>query len=147
MLKIDDVKHNNPRIRRNNNTFKNLKSSNIIPKVLIVDDDEFNYIALSSLLKNMGFNSEYANNGEQAIEMIKSNNEFDENSKELYQIVFMDCNMPIMDGYSATKIIIELINKGELRELPIIACTADVSNNNKKRCLKIGFNEVLFKPV
>jgi len=42
----------------------------------------------------------------------------------------MDCNMPIMDGYSATKILIELIDKGELRELPIIACTADASNSN-----------------
>ena len=62
--------------------------------------------------------------------MIKSNNEYDEDSKKLYQIVFMDCNMPIMDGYSATKILIELIDKGELRELPIIACTADASNSN-----------------
>ena len=95
----------------------------------------------------MGFQSEYANNGKLAIEMIKQNNELDEDSENLYQIVFMDCNMPIMDGYSATKILIELIDKDELRELPIIACTADASNSNKERCQKIGFNEVLFKPI
>jgi len=96
------------------------------PVALIVDDDEFNYIALKLLLKNMKFESEYANNGKKAIDMIKSNNENKE-IDEQYKIIFMDCNMPVMDGFCATKRINYLISRKKINKVPIIACTADVT--------------------
>ena len=79
--------------------------------------------------------------------MIKENNQPSVNKKQLYQLVLMDCNMPIMDGYTAQKYLIKLINKGKIDFVPIVACTADVSNDNEQRCLRMGFDDILFKPV
>ena len=79
--------------------------------------------------------------------MIKENNQPSVNKKQLYQLVLMDCNMPIMDGYTAQKYLINLINKGKIDYVPVVACTADVSKDNEQRCLSIGFDGILFKPI
>jgi len=55
--------------------------------------------------------------------------------------------MPLMDGYHAVKKIHKLINEEKLRDIPVIACTADASNENLEKCKKCGFDEILFKPI
>jgi len=79
-----------------------LRQEKIQPVVLIVDDDEFNYFALKCLLKNLGYKSQYANNGKQALKIVRES--FTSNHcGETFKCILMDCNMPIMDGYCATK--------------------------------------------
>ncbi len=59
----------------------------------------------------------------------------------------MDCNMPVMDGYAATEILLKKIKNGELNDISIAACTADLTEGNIAKCNKIGFSAILFKPI
>ena len=79
------------------------------PKILIVDDDEFNILALSKLIMIFGYESEYATDGKIAIDMIKKKTQKDCGCHS-YDLVFMDCNMPIMNGYTATEQLKESIS-------------------------------------
>ena len=81
-----------------------------------------------------------------AIEMIIKNQR-EKRSQEQYKLVLMDCNMPVMDGYLATQILLEKIRKGTLNALTIAACTADLTQGNVAKCNKIGFSTILFKPI
>ena len=73
-------------------------TQNCCPKILIVDDDEFNILALSKLILIFGYETEYATDGQIAIDMIKKKAHKDCGCTS-YDLVFMDCNMPIMNGY------------------------------------------------
>ena len=70
--------------------------------------------------------------------MAVKNNEESNPSKQ-YKIILMDCNMPIMDGYCATKKLVSLFKAKKLKRIPIIACTADASKDNIKKCEEMGF--------
>jgi len=76
-------------------------------KILIVDDNEYNIYALETMLKMRGYMSDCTNNGKTAVKMIKEKWENKKCSDKCpgYQLVFMDCSMPIMDGFEATQII------------------------------------------
>lgn len=83
-------------------TSKGGKNDCFCPKILIVDDDEFSVYALDLLLFNLGFLSEYTNNGKDALEMLRMK----EHSKSCscnYKLIFMDCNMSLMNGYETTQ--------------------------------------------
>ena len=120
------------------------------PTLLIVDDDIFNVTALESILKNMGYSCHTAFNGKQAIKKIV------ERSKEQkcgpycmlsYKAIFMDCSMPIMDGFEASQILTEMMTRGEISETPIIACTAFVQEKERQRARKAGMEFHLVKPL
>ena len=86
----------------------------------------------------MGIPVDVANNGEEAVAAFKHNG---------YDMVFMDCRMPVMDGYEATR----LIRKQELENkhrnpVPIIALTANASKADRQLCAQCGMNDVLTKP-
>ncbi len=70
------------------------------PKILVVDDDEFNIKALCILLANFGYSSHFTFNGELALEMITDRQE---NSHSNYSLILLDCNMPVMNGYDACR--------------------------------------------
>lgn len=124
------------------------KSVTIIPnedydlkgkRILVVEDNAMNQMVIKMITKKwLNTVVEFANNGEEGVDQLK-NNPFD--------IVLMDLQMPVMDGYEATI----AIRKGEAgennKDIPIIAVTADVMETTKERVFEIGMNKYLSKPV
>ena len=99
---------------------------------------QINQIILSKTLQKIGFSSDVASNGQEAIEKHLSEN---------YDIIFMDCQMPILDGIQATKDI--RYNEKVLnvyKPVLIIALTANASVEDKNTCLNAGMNQFLAKP-
>jgi len=104
-------------------------------KILVAEDEPMNMILISEVLGNMGLEVIKAGNGEEAITMLKYHDPV---------MIFMDINMPVMDGFTATEEIRKLPNpKGNI---PIIALTADAMQEDKERCLEIGMNDFVSKP-
>lgn len=108
--------------------------------VLLVEDNEFNREIAGELLINYGFKVDYASNGLVAVEKVEAS------INDPYDVVLMDIQMPIMDGYDATKEIRKLENE-ELRNVPIIAMTANAFDDDRKKALSSGMNEFLSKPI
>ncbi|MCC2525789.1 ATP-binding protein [Vibrio coralliilyticus] len=104
-------------------------------KVLVVEDNALNQELVEELLKRMGLNVRLACNGREAIEVLQ---------QEDFDIVLMDCQMPVMDGYQATLSIRKAL---ELHDLPIIALTANTLASDGDKALGSGMNAVLHKPI
>ena len=114
-------------------------------RILIVDDQSFNIDALQVILKySIGIDSEIcdkANNGEQALNMVKK--DVDENNRGLfcsYDLIFMDCNMPFMDGYDATTAIREFLFEKKIRQPIISAITGHTEQSYVNRAINSGMN-------
>lgn len=107
-------------------------------QILLVDDNEDNRNLLCLYLRNTPFTLHTTNNGRDALELFQ-NSSFD--------LVFMDLEMPIMDGYEATKRFREWEQKQQLKETPIVALTAHAFVRFKKKCLAAGCTEYLTKPI
>ncbi len=107
-------------------------------EVLLADDVEVNREIAVAILEEAGIIVKTAENGQEAVDILKSNpNEFD--------LVLMDVMMPIMDGYEATKEIRKM-NDEKLRNIPIIAMTANAFEEDKQAALEAGMNDHLAKP-
>ena len=106
--------------------------------VLVVDDVKINRIVLSSMLQQWGHIIEMAENGTQAIERMKTHR---------YDMVFMDCQMPEMDGYECTQLIRDRATGVLDHDVPIIAVTAHAMTGDKERCLASGMNDYISKPI
>ena len=102
-------------------------------KVLVVEDNLVNQKVAVSFMRKLGFQSDTATNGFEAIEMAKKNS---------YDLILMDCQMPMCDGYKATQQI-RMSNK----VIPIVALTADVIGESKMRCIEAGMDDFLSKPM
>ena len=125
-----------------NNDQKSIENNRFEPlhlHILLVEDNPINQEVASIMLKRIGCNVEVAHHGQDAIEKIFSQN-------KIYDIVLMDCQMPKMDGYEATKAI--RARQTEQKEMPlrIIALTANAMEGDKKRCLDSGMDDYLMKP-
>jgi CheY-like chemotaxis protein len=105
-------------------------------KVLVVDDDARNIFALTSVLENHGMDVVSANNGRDAVKIIRS-------SPEL-SMVLMDIMMPDMDGYETMR---QIRESQELRALPILALTAKAMKGDREKCLAAGASDYIAKPV
>jgi CheY-like chemotaxis protein len=103
--------------------------------VLLVEDNEINQIVACNLLKNAGIQVSTAENGSAALETL---------AKESFDLVLMDIQMPVMDGYDAT---IALRAQAQFADLPIIAMTAHAYPEEKAKCLSVGMNDLITKPV
>lgn len=101
--------------------------------VLLVEDNKVNQVVSSKFLHNWGITVSLANNGEEAIALFKERH---------FDIILMDLQMPVMDGYKATKIIREMDT-----EIPILALTASVRIGQKNRAMQVGMNDFLIKPL
>ncbi|OOV87604.1 response regulator [Oceanospirillum linum] len=106
--------------------------------ILLVDDNEVNRIVAVANLDQFNCQLTIATNGQEALELLKKENNFD--------LVFMDCQMPVMDGLAATQLFRAHEKKGELDRLPIIAMTAYVTRPEIDRCLEAGMDAHLPKP-
>ncbi len=104
--------------------------------ILVVEDNDINRKLLRRLIGKLGYSTDSAENGKDALEMINNHN---------YDLIFMDVRMPIMDGIEATEKIRELKDKRK-REVPIIATTANALPEDKKTCLESGMNDFISKP-
>lgn len=103
-------------------------------KVLVVEDIALNQLLMKTLLDDFGFEHDVVSNGKEAIEMIKNN---------IYDIILMDLQMPIMNGFEATDYIRNTMNS----KIPIIALTADVTTVDVAKCKSVGMNDYISKPV
>jgi CheY-like chemotaxis protein len=129
-----------------------LKSSSAVPAgikasdlhlsgytILVVDDTDFNREILAKYLDKTGVSIDFAENGIIAIDMFKNN-------PDKYSLIFMDINMPEMSGDEAVKEIRALDSK-KAKEIPIIAMTADISKEDVEKCLSVGMNDHISKPI
>ena len=107
---------------------------------LVVEDNPVNQRVATAMLSRLGFQTDSASNGEEALEKVTTNHTG-------YDIILMDCQMPVMDGYEATRYIREWEQSNGQTGTPIIALTADVLPGTEKSCLDSGMNDYLAKPV
>lgn len=119
-------------------------------RILIVDDEPFNLMSLKFLLTktlnkaaDAGSHIDFALNGLEAVQAIEQHLASDEE----YGLVFMDCSMPIMDGYQATMNIRELITDRKRKQPTIVACTGHVEGAYIQKAWDFGMDEVLPKPA
>lgn len=109
-------------------------------KALVVEDNLVNQRVATALLKRLGFDTDSAINGQEAIEFVQTNHSG-------YDVILMDCQMPIMDGYETTRCIREWEKSNGQGGTPIIALTADALPGTETRCRAAGMNDYLSKPV
>lgn len=106
------------------------------PRVLIAEDNAINQKVASHLLQRLGYLTEVAGNGEEALAAL---------SRSAFDLVLMDIQMPVMDGYEACKAI--RASGEEWSDIPIVALTANALPEVKEKCLTLGMNDFLTKPV
>ncbi|WP_025612343.1 ATP-binding protein [Vibrio parahaemolyticus] len=121
-----------PRTEANEATNKNPDK----PWVLIVEDTEVNQRVVRIMLEQLGLKVSVASHGEEALQLCR---------EHAFDLIFMDCQMPVMDGFIATEQIRDMNEWGA--HVPIIALTANVVKEDQQRCFEAGMNEFVAKPV
>ena len=111
------------------------KNSGQGPLVMVVENDPDTMLLISVLLKNLGYSVIEASNGEKALELLSVYNP---------EIIFMDVNMPVMDGYTATRRIRQMPDP--YRSILIIALVADARRADYEKCRAAGMNDYISKP-
>lgn len=109
-------------------------------RILLVEDNELNQEIAAAILSEAGFLVETAENGQDAVKRITAA------EKNAFDVVLMDIQMPVMDGYEATKII-RAIPKLWIQHLPIFAMTANAFEEDKRKALESGMNGHITKPI
>ena len=109
-------------------------------KILVVEDNELNREIAVEILKEYGFQVDTAENGAEAVEKVKNS------TPGNYDLVLMDVQMPVMNGYEATKEIRALDNPA-LAGITILAMTANAFDEDRKKALECGMDGFLSKPI
>jgi signal transduction histidine kinase/CheY-like chemotaxis protein len=104
-------------------------------RILLVEDNDINQQVARELLEDAGLVVEVAGNGEVALELVQ---------KFSYDLVFMDMQMPVMDGVTAAR---EVRKQDRLEHLPIVAMTANAMEPDRRKCMEAGMNDFLVKPI
>ncbi|BBP45470.1 hypothetical protein THMIRHAS_08430 [Thiosulfatimonas sediminis] len=125
----DKSTHNTP--KNAETVLKNLKAR----QILLVEDNEINQQVASELLEQVNIQVSIANNGKQALKKIHDQD---------YDLVLMDIQMPVMDGYQATQ---SIRQQAQFAELPIIAMTANAMREDQQKCHEAGMNDFIAKPI
>ena len=107
-------------------------------RVLLVEDNLLNQEVARFMLEELELAVDVADNGKQALDALFGA------PPETYAMVFMDMQMPVMDGLAAT---VELSKRVEFGRLPVIAMTANVMPEDRQRCLQAGMNDFVSKPI
>lgn len=105
--------------------------------ILVVDDNASNQYVARVLLQRFGYESEVADNGEEAIQAVSTRD---------YDLILMDCRMPVVDGYEATEAIRRL-QSDRGRRVPIIGVTACAMEGDRERCFAAGMDDYYTKPL
>jgi signal transduction histidine kinase/DNA-binding response OmpR family regulator len=110
--------------------------------ILLVEDNRINQEVAKGVLKNFNLIIDVAANGLEALSALQMS------SKELpYNLIIMDCQMPEMDGYEATRQIREGISGDRYKNIPIVAMTANAMQGDREKCIEAGMNDYLTKPI
>ena len=107
-------------------------------RLLLVEDNHSNQLVVRLQLRRLGHNVDLADNGERALEALASRR---------YDCVFMDCQMPVLDGYETTQRIRTGVATGVDPKIPIIALTANALPSDRLKCLMAGMDDFVTKPV
>lgn len=116
--------------------FKKIKFDNV--RVLLAEDNRTNMMMVTEILEQCGCHVTPARNGLEVIEC---------ESKETFDLIFMDCRMPDMDGYDATRLIRDREKRDKLNHTPIVALTANAMKGDRDKCLAAGMDDYVAKPV
>ncbi|MFL0810092.1 MAG: PAS domain S-box protein [Agarilytica sp.] len=111
-------------------------------RILLVEDNQVNQYVAQELLQEVGLTCDVAANGLEAIESLASADQSD-----VFTLVLMDCQMPELDGYEATRRIRAGVAGDHAKETPIVAMTANVMQGDKEKCYAAGMNAYLAKPL
>lgn len=104
-------------------------------RVLVAEDNPTNQMVVKAMLKKLGYEPVIVNNGAEALERA---------SREAFDVILMDCQMPVLDGFAATQ---KLRSEQGLTQLPIIALTAGATMEEQQMCFKAGMSDFLSKPI
>ena len=114
------------------------KNSHKHIRILLVEDNYINQMVAAKVLENYGIKSDIAINGLEAVQKLGST---------IYDLVLMDIQMPIMDGYEATARIRDPLSDVHFHDIPIIAMTANAMQGDREKCLQAGMNDYIAKPI
>ena len=117
---------------------KPAEHTKLIGHVLVVEDNPVNQAVVKKMLEKAGLSPVTANDGVEAMEALRD---------EQFDVVLMDCQMPRMDGYETTEAIREREERQGLMRMPVIAMTANAMSGDRERCLAVGMDDYLSKPV
>ncbi|MCK4709152.1 MAG: response regulator, partial [Gammaproteobacteria bacterium] len=118
------------------NEIDNIKQFNA--QVLVVEDNIVNQQVAEGMLQKFGVNIDLASNGEEAIKALE---------QKSYDIVFMDCQMPVLDGYEATQQIRDQLSPVQNHSIPVVAMTANAMQGDREQCIAAGMDDYIAKPV
>jgi two-component system sensor histidine kinase/response regulator len=105
--------------------------------ILVVEDNPVNQKLMMHVLKKYGCNTTPASDGVEGVDQYR---------RQKFDIILMDCQMPIMDGYDATRSIRNIELKNNDRRIPIVAITANALSTDQKKCLDVGMDDYISKP-
>lgn len=125
---------NKGRVRRHNDDIGFLEGA----EILLVEDNRPNRDLIVKLLESLRCRPTAVRNGEEAIEMV---------SKQSFDLILMDCQMPEMDGFEASTLLREMKKRGDIADMPIIALTANAMKGDREKCLESGMNDYVTKPL
>lgn len=111
--------------------------------VLVVEDNKINQTIATTMLKKLNYRPRIANHGQEALDILHSGAA---DGSYVPDILLMDCQMPVMDGYEATKHLRADV-RDRLRKLPIIAMTASAIRGDREKCIACGMDDYISKPV
>jgi len=107
-------------------------------RVLVAEDNEVNQIVAEGILKALGYDCDIAADGQETLEALE---------RTAYAAVLMDCQMPVLDGYDATRELRRREAERDLPRLPVIAMTASVTEGERERCEAAGMDDFVPKPI
>jgi len=111
---------------------------NFHARILVVEDNITNQIVARGMLDKFGLQIDVVNNGKEAVAILASSS---------YDLVFMDCQMPVMDGYEAAGYIRNPKSSVKAHDIPIVAMTANVMHGDREKCLASGMDDYIAKPL
>ncbi|WP_163833484.1 response regulator [Spartinivicinus ruber] len=103
-------------------------------QLLVVEDNHINQMVAKGMLEKLGHQVTLASHGQECIDLCEEND---------FDLIFMDCNMPVLDGYAATQ---QLRNNSATQHLPIVALTANALSHDRQKCLNAGMDDYIAKP-
>lgn len=106
-------------------------------RILVVEDNAVNQEVALGMLEKIGFSAEVADNGQEGLDRIQS---------ERFDLVLMDCQMPVLDGYAATRALRERETRESLERMPVVALTANAMTGDAEKCIDAGMDDYLSKP-
>jgi signal transduction histidine kinase/DNA-binding response OmpR family regulator len=129
------INHGGPDAGKDSNSL----TASLCGHVLLVEDNPVNCMVAGAMLTQLGLTHRVVNDGQQAVDAILQG--------ERPDIILMDLQMPVMDGYAATQRIRQWETEDAQNRLPIIALTADAFDEDRQRCLAVGMDDFMTKPI